>query len=389
MKQYGKYEKRAAVPAAKQKKTTNVLLQTYFSSLLCLVLCVTMFLGTSYAWFTSEVSNTANEIYVGTLKVGLYKQSGEEKRDLADANNKLFDGSIRWEPGYTALETVEVVNKGDLAFNYVMNFTDGSVAEGTDLASVAQYFDVWVFDHYGKTYSKPASYSEITAAGSNWEKVGTLANVLAGAPVFDGVMQTVRKAGEATVNEGTTDGVATTDTYTIALHMNESADSAVMGKKITLSVKLIAYQMASEKDAFATNQYDDLTAISDAEEFEKALRNGEDILLTADIKLEGKSFTDKVSCTNTSAHAHFVRCTFSGGLKPYGNTTLENCTLSDLDVSALQAGKTVTLINCIYADTLINGRVVLTSDGDAVMVTEGTALTVTEENMVVLAGTGG
>ena len=29
--------------------------------MLCMVLCVTMFFGTSYAWFTSEVNNEGNE----------------------------------------------------------------------------------------------------------------------------------------------------------------------------------------------------------------------------------------------------------------------------------------------------------------------------------------
>ena len=75
MKKYGKYEKRPepkviakspAKKADKQPKVKSMLLQTYFTSLLCLILCVTMFFGTSYAWFTSEVNNSANETYVGT-----------------------------------------------------------------------------------------------------------------------------------------------------------------------------------------------------------------------------------------------------------------------------------------------------------------------------------
>ena len=73
MKKYGKYEKRPEGVPAKQPKVKSALLQTYFTSLLCMVLCVTMFFGTSYAWFTSEVSNTGNEIYIGTLDVGLFK----------------------------------------------------------------------------------------------------------------------------------------------------------------------------------------------------------------------------------------------------------------------------------------------------------------------------
>ena len=87
----------------KQHPVKNVLLQTCFTSLLSLVLCVTMFLGTTYAWFTSEISNNANEIYIGTLDVGLFKHDGLDGEgkikwaDLAsnDTNTtKLFDVSI-------------------------------------------------------------------------------------------------------------------------------------------------------------------------------------------------------------------------------------------------------------------------------------------------------
>ena len=103
MKKFGKFEKR---PEAAQKKQPNVksaLLQTYMVSLLSLVLCVTMFFGTSYAWFTSEVTNQGNEIYIGTLDVGLFKQNGTNWDSLSADGKKLFDGSIRWEPGFTAL----------------------------------------------------------------------------------------------------------------------------------------------------------------------------------------------------------------------------------------------------------------------------------------------
>ena len=120
---------------AKQPKAKNMLLQTYFTSLVCLVLCVGMFLGTSYAWFTSEVNNAGNEIYIGILNVELEKKdkTGTSPTgwvSLSTTTNevndyKLFDGGIRWEPGYTSLETVQVVDKGDLAFNYTLTFTNG------------------------------------------------------------------------------------------------------------------------------------------------------------------------------------------------------------------------------------------------------------------------
>ena len=122
MKKYGKYETVPVSAAQKKAAQKSVMLQTYFTSLLCLVLCVVMFFGTTYAWFTSEVNNVNNEIYIGILDVEMEKALPDgtwaSLSELENRVNKtnLFDRNIRWEPGYTTLETIRVVNKGDLAF---------------------------------------------------------------------------------------------------------------------------------------------------------------------------------------------------------------------------------------------------------------------------------
>ena len=300
MKKYGKYEKMPDGTRAKQPPVKSVLLQTYLTSLLCMVLCVTMFFGTSYAWFTSEVNNVNNEIYIGILDVELEKQltdgSWASLSELENDANKtnLFNKDIRWEPGHTSLETIKVTNTGDLAFHYTLTFTDGIITDkGNETLQdekwkdVAQCFDVWVYDHRANDNVAPAaaSYTEISAENSGWESVGSLADVLSGKAVLTGTMVTVREEGlaEEAVNEGTTDGVATEDTYTIALHMKEGADASVMGHKISLNVKLVAYQMSKEQDAFG-NQYDQMAATSG--ELKTALENGGMIALATDIDLD-------------------------------------------------------------------------------------------------------
>ena len=145
-----------------------------------------MFLGTSYAWFTSEVTDVGNEIYIGTLSASLHKQNkqptGENDKylNLASADQKLFDGAVRWEPGYTMLETIQIKNEGDLAFNYVLNFTDGKLEDTTaNMADIAKYFDVWVYSHQSNQGAPtPASYADITADGSLWTNAGNLNDLL-------------------------------------------------------------------------------------------------------------------------------------------------------------------------------------------------------------------
>lgn len=333
MKKYGKFEKR---PAAKK-----ILLHTYLTSLLSLTLCVAMFFGTSFAWFTSEVNNTQNEIYIGTLDVDMFKQDGDQWQDLAssDANTtKLFDGNIRWEPGYTTVETIKLVNKGDLAFNYVLNFiespkdatatqaesettTETETADELDVMEVAKFFDVWVYKHTEKnTFTNPASYDDITAAGSGWTHAGSLNELLAGKAVLTGSMDDVRENKTATVPTESTgastettaapsetsknefDGKESDVTYTIALHMrtdatgtykdSEGKEHSIMGHKITLNVKLIAYQMAAEKDEFSTG-YDSVIPVSDAAGLKAAMEKpeGGNVLLTADIELDNPQIT--------------------------------------------------------------------------------------------------
>ena len=265
MKKCGKYENHPEGTAKKQPKVKSMLLQAYLTSLLCLVLCVTMFFGTSYAWFTSEVNNEGNEIYVGTLKAKLEKLGGDGNwvELSAQSNEKLYDRTTCWEPGYTSMETVKITNGGDLAFRYVLTFTDGMLdgAENdTELIKVAQHFAVYV--HAGEFTDadpKPASFADIKASAEaedgTWQAVcmgkdpATLADILTRElPVLSGNMEEKTEA----------------DTYIIALHMLETAGQGatdadsiaasqfLMGKTINMNVKLTAYQRTHESDAFDT-----------------------------------------------------------------------------------------------------------------------------------------
>lgn len=358
MNKDGKYEKMPDGTRAKQPPAKSVLLQTYFTSLLCLVLCVTMFFGTSYAWFTSEVNNTANEIYIGTLDVGLFKENGTEDPDnLAGSDKKLFDASIRWEPGYTALETIKVVNKGDLAFQYVLSFTDGSLAEGSRLSleSVAKWFDVWVYDHRANEEEQgvvpaPNSYEALTAENSGWVHADSLDKLLAGKAVLDGTMVTVRQDdiadGPTTLN-ATNDVVATEDKYTIALHMKEDANSSVIGQKISLNVKLVAYQMASETDSFENENYDsNVTAVSDAKSLQSALSQARNVQLITDVEIG--DVKDRVVMNGGVLYGNGKKIAYSGGRINEGSVgvlTTTGGTIKNLTIDGGANGRALYVTN--------------------------------------------
>lgn len=96
------------------------------TSVLSMLLCVAMFVGTTYAWFSSSVTNTQNNIMAGTLDIALEYYdasmitSGSTNGGWVevDENTKIFDPDAKYEPGYTEVVYLRVVNKGSLALKY-------------------------------------------------------------------------------------------------------------------------------------------------------------------------------------------------------------------------------------------------------------------------------
>ena len=100
----------------KAKTTRRALLM----SALSLLLCVSMLVGTTFAWFTDSVTSAGNIIQSGNLDIAVqYTLDGENWADLAGADD-LFQKSL-WEPGHTEVVALKIENKGNLALKYVAN----------------------------------------------------------------------------------------------------------------------------------------------------------------------------------------------------------------------------------------------------------------------------
>lgn len=99
------------------------------ASVLSLVLCVSMLVGSTFAWFTDTATTSVNTIQAGTLKVDIVNESGTSlKGSSMSFVNKDGAEAILWEPGAT-FRTIgfKVKNIGNLAFKYkmVLNGVDG------------------------------------------------------------------------------------------------------------------------------------------------------------------------------------------------------------------------------------------------------------------------
>ena len=110
-----------------QKATKRALL----TSVMALVMCVVMLVGTTFAWFTDTASTAVNKIQAGNLDVELQmKDSGGNwvKAEGKTLNWVKAEGheneKVLWEPGCTyKLPELRIVNKGNLALKYKVAIT--------------------------------------------------------------------------------------------------------------------------------------------------------------------------------------------------------------------------------------------------------------------------
>ena len=106
-----------------RKATKRALL----TSVMALVMCVVMLVGTTFAWFTDTASTSVNTIKAGKLKVLLVDKDGNNLKGKTlewKAKDNREQSKIFWEPGCEyELQDVYVKNDGNLALKYKIEIT--------------------------------------------------------------------------------------------------------------------------------------------------------------------------------------------------------------------------------------------------------------------------
>ena len=205
-------------------------------SLLSMLLCVSMLIGSTYAWFTDTATTAVNKIQAGTLDVALemstdngatWKNAEGKTLNFMTADNRA---EILWEPGCTyALPLLRVVNRGNLSLKYEIVIT------GIDGDAELNKAIEWTI---------PA------------EKTGNLA------------------AG------------ATSDAIAISGHMKETAGNEYQGKSIDgIAITVYATQYTGESDSNGNDYDKDATfyPVIDAAGLKNALANGGNITIDRDV----------------------------------------------------------------------------------------------------------
>ncbi|MBR4766874.1 MAG: SipW-dependent-type signal peptide-containing protein, partial [Clostridia bacterium] len=74
-------------------------------SVIGIVMCVAMLIGTTFAWFTDSVTTGTNTIQAGTLDIDLVDAEGNslagQQLEFAKAAGAPSDEQVLWEPGCT------------------------------------------------------------------------------------------------------------------------------------------------------------------------------------------------------------------------------------------------------------------------------------------------
>ena len=248
----------------KRKNTTRNALLT---SVLSLLLCVSMLVGTTFAWFADTVVSGTNVIAAGNLDVELYHGKTAEPTEEVDNTDKLFTDFENkliewWEPGVVAYTNLKVANVGTLALKYqlALNFSNATAVE-----------------HEGKTYTL-ADVLKVAVVKGGF----TGDRVAAHALDYDYTLSSFELKGELKGDETTeTYGIVVywepgNDDYDNIFNLNNGKTNTEGGKtlSIELGVNLFASQLEYEEDSFDIN-YDKDAAIfvSTTTELQAAINN--------------------------------------------------------------------------------------------------------------------
>ena len=354
------------------KKATKRALLT---SVMALVMCVVMLVGTTFAWFTDTASTAVNKIQAGNLDVKLLAEDGETSLEGATLEWQKAagaeDGDILWEPGCRyKLQPIIIKNAGTLALKYkivisgidgdaklneAIDWTINGVSLDEEKPLLAGAFDTLTIeghmkeeagneyqglsidgigitvyatqythenDSYNNTYDEDATYGTgATIIGLK----GTYDSLTAAAKAWRESKGVVTSGGTFGMNSlGTVDSIAWVVSGEVAtgdgegvIGNNGAGQSILGGGYFTPAVTVNNILVKGVNGA-------------------KIAETGNSYLVSAagkNVVYENITFVDTVRIDSNPANLTFKNCKFEAGLRmPHsatnGNVTIENCTFT-------------------------------------------------------------
>ncbi len=159
----------------KGKNTKRALL----ASMLSLILCAAMLIGSTFAWFTDTVTSGKNRIVAGNLNVELLWSEDGADYTIVNADTNMF-GDALWEPGYTRVVYLKVENAGSLALKYRLGINVDNETPGTNV--YGDKFNLSDFIKFGVVHNQTTAFIEDAAgrAAALAAVAGSVAPISAG-----------------------------------------------------------------------------------------------------------------------------------------------------------------------------------------------------------------
>jgi len=298
---------------------TKSLKKAFIASCLSLVMCLSMLVGTTFAWFTDSVTNNVNQIVSGNLDVELYHTTNYSDDatvyEVVASDTALYDNLVwmhgtdtnavtMWQPGVESTEGFKIENKGTLPLKYKMSILFDNATETAAGKTLADVLVIAVEDVNGEVDS------------------------------FEGTAVLKNFVYEGTLNAGETYEFVTNISWTQSANDNDY--NVAGGLSIDLGVRLLATQLSDEAEYVGDvdGLYD---LVSTPEQLATSLQNNTNIVLTSDIVLPDDF--DTLLTVTRSVKTTYTGEAYTGVLDGNGKTI---------------SNVTNTLIGCLDGGTIKN-----------------------------------
>ncbi|MBQ7968676.1 MAG: hypothetical protein IJ292_02520, partial [Clostridia bacterium] len=319
----------------KMKSTKHALV----ASFLVLVMCISMLVGSTFAWFTDSVTSGNNVIKSGNLDIELEYYNGTEWKTVNGATN-LFDETL-WEPGHTDVVYLRLRNIGSLALKYELAINIVSETPGINVAG-----DEFLLSDYirmGVAEGQKPSFASRDAAKT---AVSATAGLISEGYVADGEMV-----------KGAEDLYMAVVVYMPSSVDNEANYRGDTAPSIDLGINLVATQLMNEEDSFG----------KDYDEAAKYVISSDEEMI-----FNGNEFDTLVSNNGAVDMTNVKIENDNTGFENYGVATLNGVTVNAGTPGTNTFGYA---INAYAGSTTVLNDVTVKSANGAIGVTDGANLT--------------
>jgi len=326
------------------KRATKRALLT---SVMALVMCVVMLVGTTFAWFTDTASTNVNKIVAGNLKVDIVGETSDTHINGLSFQNKDNSAQILWEPGVTFhTEGFRIKNAGNLALKWKIAINEDSAStgvvegsngkQGMNLLDVIDFYVVTSKEENAEAVAIENFVGNLTkGAKSGVYYIKGVMQTTAGNDyqdlTLDGITITVYATQDTVENDSfnnTYDEGATlpeirtvTDAATIAASVADLANAG--NKNVIVSVAQDMNNIAGIKTAKGNTLTMDLNGksvgVSYGQGSTNTTTNGMQLLQGSTVTLKNGIY--KANHGNDAYHNIAIL------IQNYSNLTIENCTL--------------------------------------------------------------